>query len=171
MDKKLRIKELQQIIDAATEEMEVLNPFYKLKLMSNKKFGEEWSESYIRSKCPNLEKANAAGHDMYSKSLGFIEVKSTKLPCQKITFNQIHPQDADNFLFVMYDTINGDTDIFLVPTEDIQDSSKFSLSAQHTREKEHPSCFSMRLTKKNAANLENYRIENWEVLNGKAGIR
>jgi hypothetical protein len=36
MDKKLRIKELQQIIDAATEEMEALNPFYKLKLMSNK---------------------------------------------------------------------------------------------------------------------------------------
>lgn len=61
MDKKLRIKELQQIIDAATEEMEVLNPFYKLKLMSNKKFGEEWSESYIRSKCPNLERQMQQG--------------------------------------------------------------------------------------------------------------
>lgn len=44
---KTRIQEIKEQIEALKAELVILNPYAGLKEMSNKKFGEEWSESWI----------------------------------------------------------------------------------------------------------------------------
>lgn len=167
---KTRIQEIKEQIEALKAELVILNPYAGLKEMSNKKFGEEWSESWILQHCPSLKKDNGRGHDIFGENLGRVEVKSTRLPCKQITFNQIHPYDCDYFLFVLYDTENATEEIFLVPSSDIIDTQKFSLTIQHQRvdNKEMANCFTMTMTKKNKTSLEAYRLASWEELNGKA---
>ena len=165
-----RILEIKAQMELLKAELFALNPYAGLKEMSNKEFGEGWSESWILQHCPALKKDNGRGHDVYGEKLGKIEIKSTRLPCKQITFNQIHPYDCDYFLFVLYNTEDGTEEIFLVPSEDIIDNNKFSISVQHQRvdENEKANCFTMGMTKKNKATLEHYRIISWEELNGKA---
>lgn len=167
---KTRIQEIKEQIEALKAELVILNPYAGLKEMSNKKFGEEWSESWILQHCPSLKKDNGRGHDIFGKNLGRVEVKSTRLPCKQITFNQIHPYDCDYFLFVLYDTENATEEIFLVPSSDIIDTQKFSLTVQHQRvdNKEKANCFTMTMTIKNKMSLEAYRLASWEELNVKA---
>jgi hypothetical protein len=150
------------------QELFALNPYAGLKELSNKEFGENWSENWIVQHCPSLLRNNGRGHDLFSEHLGRIEVKSTRLPCKQITFNQIHPYDCDNFLFVLYNTEDGTEEIFLVPAATLV--AEFSLSVQHQRvdSGEKANCFTMGMTKKNKAILEKYRIASWEELNGKA---
>ena len=152
-------------IDRLNQELESLNPYAHLKGLSNKAFGEGWSEPWILSKCPNLSKDNGAGHDIWSDKLGRIEVKSVRLPVKAWTLNQVHPYDCDYFLFVFYDTIEGTEEIYLVPAGDIK--AKFSYSAQHERgAKGDAKCISVTGTKKNKALLDaEYKIESWEALN------
>ena len=116
--KKLRIIEIDKMIEALKEERMQLNPYANLKDLSNKSFGEGWSEPFICSKCPSFEQKDQKGWDLWSSALGRVEVKSTRLPCTSITFNQCHPYDCDYFLFVEYDTINITEHIFLVPSKD-----------------------------------------------------
>lgn len=165
-----RIKEIKEQIALLRAELLTLNPYAGLKEMSNKEFGEQWSEGWILQHCPTLKKDNGKGHDIYSDKLGKIEVKSTRLPCKQITFNQIHPYDCDQFLFVLYDTEEGTEEIYLVPSSEIVDKSKFTLSVQHQRvgDDGEANCFTMTMTKKNRASLETHRIASWEELNGKA---
>ena len=168
MSNKTRIQEIHEEMARLKAELLAINPYAGLKELSNKAFGEGWSENWIVQHCPNLTKNNGRGHDLYSEKLGRIEVKSTRLPCKQITFNQIHPGDCDYFLFVLYDTENGNEEIYLVSSTNLV--KEFSLSVQHQRVEfdEEANCFTMGMTKKNKANLEKYRIGSWEELNGKA---
>lgn len=163
-----RIREIKAQIELLKRELSELNPYAGLKELSNKEFGETWSEAWIIKQCQNLIKDNGRGHDLYGKNLGHIEVKSTRLPCKQITFNQIHPEDCDVFLFVLYNTEDGTEELFLVPSNDLV--VRFSLSVQHQRvdNGEKANCFTMSMTKNNKALLEEYRISSWEELNGKA---
>ena len=163
---KQRIAEIDAQIEQLMAEKYAINPYSTLKSLSNKAFGEQWSEPYICSKCPNLIRRNGPGHDLWSEKLGRIEVKSSRLPCAKITFNQIHPQDCDYFLFVEYDTINGDQLIYLVPSADLLDTNKFHLSAQHDRN--NGSCYSLNgNTARTRNSLLAYQYTSWEDLNDK----
>lgn len=55
-EKRKELIEIDKKIEALMARKLELNPFANLKAMSNKQFGEQWSESYIREKCPNLIK-------------------------------------------------------------------------------------------------------------------
>ena len=164
-----RICEIKKQIEQLKQELFELNPYAGLKEMSNKVFGEEWSESHIIQNCPNLTRVDGKGYDLYSQRLGRIEVKSSRLPCKQITFNQVHPYDCDYFLFALYETEEGYARLYLVPSKDLLNETLFSMSGQHERpEAGKYTCFSMQAnTKKNSKTLENYRIT-WEELNGKA---
>lgn len=168
MDAKARIEEINHIITQLKAEREALNPYANLKELSNKNFGEEWSEPYICSKCPSFEKKDQKGWDLWSDALGRVEVKSSRLPCKSITFNQCHPYDCDYFLFVEYDTEEITEHIFLVPSSDF---FSFSTSVQHTRnDRERAECFTLSgSTKKNVQLLEKYRVNGWEELEKLAG--
>lgn len=168
MTAKERIREIDEIIAKLKAEKESLNPYANLKDLSNKNFGEEWSEPYICSKCPSFERKDQKGWDLWSDALGRVEVKSSRLPCKQITFNQCHPYDCDYFLFVEYDTEEITENIFLVPSKDF---FTFGVSVQHSRgEKEQADCFTLSgTTKANKERLEHYRIQNWEELEKIAG--
>ena len=143
-----------------------INPYANLKTLSNKAFGEGWSEPWVASKCPSLIQDRHAGYDLTSEVLGRVELKSTRLPlASKITYNQCHPNDCDYFLFIDYNTIDGTEDIFLMPSADFQ---LLHPSQQHGR---NDLCYSATgcSSKRNAAILENYRINGWEELERIAG--
>ena len=167
-EKKARIIEIDEIIEKLKKEKMELNPYANLKDLSNKTFGEGWSEPFICSKCPSFEQRDQKGWDLWSKALGRVEVKSSRLPCASITFNQCHPYDCDYFLFVEYDTIEIIEHIFLVPSKDF---FQFSIGVQHTRNsKEEAECFTLSgSTKKNCKLLEKYRVNGWEDLEKIAG--
>ena len=160
---KNRIIEIDNLIKELMAEKEALNPYANLKSINNKEFGESWSEKEIVKHCPSFERRDEKGWDLWSDSLGRVEVKSSRLPCSQITFNQCHPKDCDYFLFVLYDTIEGEPIIYLVPSNKFFD---FSVTVQHERKtKEEASCFSMSGSSvKNSAKLLDYKINNWEEL-------
>lgn len=163
-----RIQEIDELIALLKAEKESLNPYGNLKDMGNKFFGETWSEQYICSKVPVFERKDEKGWDLLSPVLGKVEVKSSRLPCGQITFNQCHPYECDYFLFVEYDTEEIVEHLFLVPAKDF---SLFKSTPQHTRNaKGEAECFSMSgSTKGNKALLENYRVKNWQELAVLAG--
>lgn len=166
-EKQARIIELKRQKQAIEEELVQLNPFSQLKSMSNKAFGESWSEEYICTRCPSFIRKDEKGWDLWSDALGRVEVKSTRLPCKKITFNQCHPYDCDYFLFVEYDTEIGNAQMFLVPANKF---FLFSPSVQHSREdKDNASCFTLNgSSKSNQEKLQAYCIETWEELEKRA---
>jgi hypothetical protein len=165
---KARIQEIDELIAKLKAEKECLNPYGNLKDLGNKYFGETWSEEYICSKVPAFTRCDQKGWDLSSSVLGRVEVKSSRLPCKQITFNQCHPYECDYFLFVEYDTEEIIEHIFLVPAADF---FLFGVSKQHTRNTdEEAECFTLSgTTKKNKELLENYRIKNWAELNRLAG--
>lgn len=160
---KARIAEINALIEKLMAEREAINPYANLKSISNKEFGEAWSEPEIIKHCPSFEQRDEKGWDLWSKALGRVEVKSTRLPCQQITFNQCHPRDCDYFLFVLYDTEEAEAIRYLVPAKDFFD---FSVTVQHDRKsKEEASCFSMSGSSiKNKTKLANYIVPSWEAL-------
>lgn len=95
-----RLKKIRATIAAFQEEGRVIvskyNPYYNLKTYSNKKFGEEWAEQYVVSKCPSLESKRGRGYDFicYLEKIG---LKSSRLPLKRITYNRCHPSDCDYF--------------------------------------------------------------------------
>lgn len=158
------ISELKQIIKNCEKRILEINPYGNLKSLSNKAFGEEWSEPYILSQVPALKKDNSAGHDMFSEKYGRVEVKSTRLPLTQITYNQCHPYECEYFLFVNYDTEKGGEEIFFVPSKDILSESLFSKSKQHSRKEE--GCYTVSgSTKKNKQSLSQYRFSSFSELN------
>lgn len=163
---KNRLAEIDAQITALQAEKAMLNPYAGLKDMSPKKFGEQWSETWIRSKCSNLTQDNGSGHDLLAANGELWEVKSSRLPCKEITFNQCHPYECNRFLFVLYDTVNGSETIYLVPAVDIK--AKFCYARQHGHGtcKEDADCISVGYGKTNRELLENnYKVESWEALN------
>ena len=167
LEEKNEYETLNQLIAQYKQRMTELNPFANLKDMSNKEFGETWSENYICTRVSSFERKDEKGWDLYSPALGRVEVKSTRLPCKQITFNQCHPYDCDYFLFVEYDTIEGDVFMFLVPSSDF---FEFNPSVQHTRSnKEDADCFTMSgCSRSNVYNLQKYRVSSWEELEQRA---
>ena len=158
------VSELKKIIADCKKRICEINPYGNLKEMSNKEFGEGWSEKYILSKVPLLKKDNSIGHDMFSEKYGRIEVKSARLPLTTITYNQCHPYECEYFLFVNYDTENGGEEIFFVPSKDILNEELFSKSKQHSRTEE--SCYTISgSTKKNKQSLTQYRFMTFSDLN------
>ena len=136
-----------------------LNPYSTLPMMSNKEFGESWSEKFIRSKVPNLTKDNGAGHDMQGKHYQHIEVKSSRIPFSgSWTENQIHPSQADAYLFIWYNCEEGTEEICLIPTDKM--ISECRLNRQHG-----DGCFSMGATVKNREALKKYMVPSFEALN------
>lgn len=158
-----RVDELKKQINQLEEELFSLAPFLATEKMANKKFGE-WSEDYILSKVPVLNTHRGMGKDMFSESLGNIEVKSTRNP-HKFTFNQIKPEYSDYHIFISYDLESANENIFLVPNTDLV---RFSMSKQHNYEEGHDNCYTLSSTITNKKLLEEYRVT-WEELNGKAG--
>lgn len=157
---KKRIQEIDNKIVELMAEKAKLNPFANLKEMSWKEFGEKFSENYVLEHVPNLVRKNGAGHDMYSEKLGYIEVKSGRLPYKSgWTMNQLHPDQCDYYLFVFYDTEEAEVFLYLVSTGQLT-SDEFKLNRQHGK-----GCFSMGQTKKNDQALEKYRIKDWKTLN------
>lgn len=137
-----------------------LNPYAELKNISNKQFGEGWSEPYIRSKVSNLEKNNGAGHDMRGKHYFNIEVKSCRMPFKdRWTMNQIHPNQADAYLFVWYNCDEGTEEICFIPTKDLL--QKCTKSRQHG-----DGCFTVSASIANRKVLKDYMVSSWEELNG-----
>lgn len=168
VEERVEFEENQKKIEELLERQKQLNPYYNLKLMSNKEFGEQWSESYILSQCSNLQKDNSRGHDFYNKNFGRIEVKSSRLPNKGVTYNQCHPYECEYFLFVNYNTIDGSEQIYFVPSEKILDSDLFSITKQHSRDE--GTCYSMSgSTKKNKTSLGEFSFENFFVLNNYLG--
>ena len=163
IEQKNRLIEINKTIEALMAEREAINPYANLKAISNKAFGEAWSEPEIIRHCPSFTQCDEKGWDLWSDALGKVEVKSSRLPCRQITFNQCHPRDCDYFLFVLYDTEEADVIIYLVPAKRFFD---FSITVQHDRKsKEEASCFSMsgsNLT--NQAKLKEFLIPSWEAL-------
>ena len=139
--------------------MSELNPYSKLPMMSNKEFGETWSEQYIRTKVPNLQKNNGAGHDMRGRHYDNIEVKSSRIPFSGAwTENQLHPDQADAYLFIWYNCDEGTEEICLIPKEKLVTECR--LNKQHGE-----GCFSMGSTVQNRRALSKYMISSFEVLN------
>lgn len=165
-ERKMKIKEYQLQIFELEKKIVELNPYGNLKKMSNKEFGESWSENYILSHCPSFDKVDTKGYDFRSARFGKVEVKSSRLPCQKITFNQCHLDEADYFLFVEYDTENISENIYFVPSKDLKNTELFSKSIQHNRSDE--GCYSISgSNNKNKKSLACYKIENFEALEKK----
>lgn len=166
---KTRLQEINEQIAILMKEKATLNPYAGLKDMSIKKFGEQWSESWIRSKCPNLTKNNGSGHDLLAANGELWEVKSSRLPCKKITFNQCHPYECNRFLFVLYDTENASELIYLVPAEDIKKKFKYSRQHGHGVSKEDADCVLVHYEGTNKRLLEDlYKVDGWEALNALA---
>lgn len=171
-----RITEIDIQIAALQEEKARLlgielksNPYMNLKSMANKSFGEGWSEVWVANKCPSLVSDRHPGYDFISKHLGRVELKSTRLPLTKITYNQCHPHDCDYFLFIDYNTQDGTEDIFLLPSANFFDIHP---SIQHERKSaEEGACFSATgcSCKRNKVILEQYRVASWEELEKIAG--
>lgn len=160
---KNRLIEIDNLIAQLMAERETINPYANLKSISNKEFGEAWSEPEIIRHCPSFCRVDEKGWDLWSESLGRVEVKSSRLPCKQITFNQCHPKDCDYFLFVLYDTVEGEAYKYLVPAKRFFD---FSITVQHERKtKEEASCFSMSgSSKTNKEKLAEFFISSWEDL-------
>ena len=166
---KARLREINEQIAVLMKEKAALNPYAGLKDMSNQEFGQGWSENWIRSKCSNLTKYNGSGHDLLAINGELWEVKSSRLPCKKTAFNQCHPYRCNRFLFVVYDTENGEETIYLVPAEDIK--KKFHYYCQHSYEvsKEETDCVIVPYNTFNKKILEgNYKVNGWEALNALA---
>lgn len=137
----------------------VLNPFAELKSLSNKQFGEGWSEPYILSKVPNLEANHGAGHDMRGRHFENIEVKSCRMTFDDTwTMNQVHPDEADAYLFVWYNCDTGDVQLCLIPTPDLLE--KCTRSRQHG-----DGCFTVSASRNNRAVLSKYMYSSWDALN------
>ena len=176
MDITARITEIDAQIAALQEEkarllgIEIkINPYANLKAMANKSFGEQWSEAWVASKCSSLVSDRHPGYDFTSSQLGRVELKSTRLPLTKITYNQCHPHDCDYFLFIDYHTQDGTEDIFLMPSENFFDIHP---SIQHERKSaDEGACFSATgcSCKRNKEILEQYRVASWEELEKIAG--
>lgn len=163
---KARLAEIDAQIAALQKEKEQINPFANLKSLSNKAFGEGWSEPYIVSQCSNLIQDNGSGHDLCTAAGEQWEIKSSRLPCVSITFNQCHPYECDKFLFVLYDTIEGEVIIYLVPSKDIKEKFHYSRQHTHTAAKEDADCISITYSVANRKILEeNYRVKDFEELN------
>ena len=159
---KARLAEIDAQIAALQKEKEQINPFANLKSLSNKAFGEGWSEPYIVSQCSNLIQDNGSGHDLCTAA----GEQSSRLPCMSITFNQCHPCECDKFLFVLYDTIEGEVIIYLVPSKDIKEKFHYSRQHTHTAAKEDADCISITYSVANRKILEeNYRVKDFEELN------
>lgn len=101
-ERRKELIEIDKKIEALMARKLELNPFAELKSMSNKQFGEQWSESYIREKCPNLIKNNGRGHDVITMNGEKWEIKSIRLPCKNTAFNQCHPFGRANKLSVQF---------------------------------------------------------------------
>lgn len=159
-EKEKRLKEIRKLIAELQEEERILasedNPYYNLKSYSNKKFGEEWAERYVHSKCPSLEMKRGKGYDFIC-SLGKIELKSSRLPLKSITYNQCHPFDCDYFLFINFNTETGSEEIYFVPSARF---SELHYSQQHSRNDE--SCYCVSGT--NRSSLRPYLINDWDEL-------
>ena len=83
-----------------------------------------------------------------------------------ITFNQCHPYECDKFLFVLYDTIEGEVIIYLVPSKDIKEKFHYSRQHTHAAAKEDADCISITYSVANRKILEeNYRVKDFEELN------
>lgn len=163
---KARLAEIDRQIAALQKEKEQINPFANLKALSNKAFGEGWSEPYIINQCSNLIQDNGNGHDLGTAAGEQWELKSSHLPCVNITFNQCHPYECDKFLFILYDTIEGEVIIYLVPSKDIKKNFHYSRQHTHTAAKEDADCVSIAYSVVNKKILEeNYRVKDFEELN------
>lgn len=160
MTKQERMAEIRAQIQALQEELSVLNPYAGLPMLSNKKFGEEWSEPWILQHVSNLTKDNGAGHDMRGINYEHIEVKSSRITFNgRWTMNQVHPDEADAYLFVWYDCENGTEEICFIPTVDLL--KKCTKSRQHG-----DGCFTVSASINNRAALKQYMVSSWEELNG-----
>lgn len=158
-EQKERIKTIKEQIAALEAELDTLNPYAKLPRMSNKEFGEQWSENYIRLRVPNLNKNNGAGHDMANRNYQNIEVKSSRIVFDgQWTENQMHPSQADAYLFVWYNCEEGTEELCLIPTADL--IKKCRLNKQHG-----DGCYSMGATRQNRQVLKEYMVSSFEALN------
>lgn len=170
-EKRKELIEIDKKIEALMARKLELNPFANLKAMSNKQFGEQWSESYIREKCPNLIKNNGRGHDVITMNGEKWEIKSIRLPCKNTAFNQCHPFDCDKFLFVGYDCETGEVYLYLVPSNEIKENLNYSAQHSYGKEKEEADCIMVPFSQTNQRKLqEKYLISDFSILNNLAGM-
>ena len=159
--KKAKCAELQKQIELLKKEVEKINPYAYWREKPNKEFGEKYSETYILSRVPNLIPNHGAGHDMAGKHYSNIEVKSCRMTFkEKWTMNQMHPDEADAYLFVWYNCEEGTQEICFISTEDLLKVCK--MSKQHG-----DGCFTLGATINNRNALKNYMVSSWEELNKK----
>ena len=165
-EEKVKYQELKRQYQKIHQEMIKLNAFADLPNMSPKQFGETWSEGYIRSKCPNLVKANGKGHDFCGKNYNTVEAKSCrkKFTDPKWTINQVHPNpdESEAHLLVWYDCDEGTSEKCLIPTTELM---KCTMSRQHTRT--GADCFTISSSAHNREILKKYLVHSWDELNEK----
>lgn len=78
-ERKKKIESYRQQIALLEAEIEKLNPYGNLKNLSNKAFGEGWSEPYILEHCPSFTRVDAKGYDFTCQNLA--RLKSNLLGC------------------------------------------------------------------------------------------
>lgn len=160
-ENKMELEKIMQKIEALKKEAEKINPYIFWHEKTNKEFGEKYSETYILQQVPNLTKNNGAGHDMSGRKYKNIEVKSCRMTSKdKWTMNQIHPEQADAYLFVWYDCNDGTQEICFISTEELLRTC--TLHKQHG-----DGCFTLSKTIKNLESLKKYMLSSWEELNEK----
>lgn len=158
---KKRYNEIVLDIERLQNELKHLNPYAHINYLSNKEFGNDWSENYIVSKVPSLRRYNGTGFNMIS-NIGTIDVVSTRILSGTVTFNQLHPDECDWFLFVFYNIIEGTEKIYFVPSELLKDKSLFKITKQHGS-----GCYCMTTSPYNMSSLKYFIVHSWEELNGK----
>ena len=88
-----------------------------------------------------------------------IRSQSSRIPFSgSWTENQIHPSQADAYLFIWYNCEEGTEEICLIPTDKM--ISECRLNRQHG-----DGCFSMGATVKNREALKKYMVPSFEALN------
>ena len=163
-DQLTQIKNYEQEIIKIQQKMAEIHPYSVLQYMDNKTFGEAWSETYIKSKVPNLTGGNGKGKDMHGIRYKRIEVKSSRLDfvSGRWTQNQIHIREADAYLFVWYQAKNYKYHEVLcfIPTEDLK--KLCHVSPQHAEDIDICCSLGNSAATRNA--LKQYMLT-WEELN------
>ncbi len=160
-------REIEEVTRAKKDEIVRANPFYLLKGMTIKDFGK-WSEDFLKTNVVTFVREDGKGFDGWAKNHTVkVEVKSSRTDRSRKegehTFNQLHPHDCDQFLFLIYNTDLFSLDIFYFPSSLLlSDPPVLSVTAQHDRGLS--GCFSLSLTAKNRQVLGAYRVDSLETL-------
>lgn len=181
-ESKKQIAEAEARIEKELSLCDSLNPWYHIKRMHMKTFGETWSENYIASHVPNLKteryiyeervgkngkkvikqkKEKKKGFDVYGNHFEKLEIKSSRSSIEDDwTMNQLHLNEANAFIFAWYNADECYGEYALMTSDQIR--NELEITEQHAR---NETVVNIKGTKENIAVMKKYLISSWEDLN------